>query len=277
VHHSWRCIKHDFLHHFNRPRCDLLVWVLVSKLVPSYYHRLDQILVYTSQYWELLLWQKDLKQMWQKLEKRPITLPLNDACKPDVMKWVCMCPAFATNRFLICKHLIQGVHHTPPLFFVEVKRNRTVPFQRHELLKALDSTAATIEEQLQSTDGDSLFDEDEIGSSNDDNGDDNNNNNTLDLQRSREQSGFMFEEAMNAKIDTITEFAQGLRYQIQVRDEHMLRALQREGASFLCFGKACLSREKRVVRGTDALTWQKLTSSAIFYCTWPAASDANPC
>jgi hypothetical protein len=123
--------------------------------VPLYYRRLDQTLVDTSWYQELPLWQKDFKQMWQKLEKRPITLPLNDAYKPDVMKWVCTCPAFVTNRFLICKHLIQGVHHNPPLFFVKVKRNQTVPFWRHGLLKVLDPTAATIEEQLQSTDGDS--------------------------------------------------------------------------------------------------------------------------
>jgi hypothetical protein len=87
----------------------------------------------------------------------------------------------------------------------------------------------------------------------------------------------MFEEAMNAEIDTITEFAQGLRYQIQFQDEHMLRALQREGASFLCFGKACLSREKQMVRGTAASTWGKSTSSAIFYCTQPTASDTNAC
>ncbi|KIJ94363.1 hypothetical protein K443DRAFT_75663, partial [Laccaria amethystina LaAM-08-1] len=36
----WRQIKHDFIHHFRMPRCDLLVWILVTKLVPLYYSKL---------------------------------------------------------------------------------------------------------------------------------------------------------------------------------------------------------------------------------------------
>ncbi|KAF8879755.1 hypothetical protein CPB84DRAFT_1714242, partial [Gymnopilus junonius] len=35
----WRHIKEDYLHHFSFPRLDLLVWVLVTKLVPSYYRK----------------------------------------------------------------------------------------------------------------------------------------------------------------------------------------------------------------------------------------------
>ncbi|KAJ7220474.1 hypothetical protein GGX14DRAFT_674827 [Mycena pura] len=38
----WRCIKHDFLHHFHMPRCDLLAWILIVKLAPSYYRKLDR-------------------------------------------------------------------------------------------------------------------------------------------------------------------------------------------------------------------------------------------
>lgn len=26
--YSWRCIKHDFIHHFHMPQCDLLVWII---------------------------------------------------------------------------------------------------------------------------------------------------------------------------------------------------------------------------------------------------------
>ncbi|KAJ3741760.1 hypothetical protein DFH05DRAFT_1573067, partial [Lentinula detonsa] len=36
----WRCIKKDFLHHFHKPRLDLLVWILVTKLAPTYYRKL---------------------------------------------------------------------------------------------------------------------------------------------------------------------------------------------------------------------------------------------
>ncbi|KAJ7241677.1 hypothetical protein B0H12DRAFT_974403, partial [Mycena haematopus] len=36
----WRRIKHDFLHHFHLPRCDLLAWILIVKLAPRYYIKL---------------------------------------------------------------------------------------------------------------------------------------------------------------------------------------------------------------------------------------------
>jgi len=45
--------------------------------------------------------------------------------------------------------------------------------------------------------------------------------------------GDTFEEAMNANVDLIAEFAQGLRYQVQFRDQRMLNALERERAGFL--------------------------------------------
>lgn len=31
----WRRFKHDFLHDYNRPRIDLVIWILVSRLLPS--------------------------------------------------------------------------------------------------------------------------------------------------------------------------------------------------------------------------------------------------
>ncbi|KAF8209756.1 hypothetical protein K438DRAFT_1571712, partial [Mycena galopus ATCC 62051] len=40
VESHWRRIKKDFLHHFHKPRLDLLVWILVVKLAPRYYRRL---------------------------------------------------------------------------------------------------------------------------------------------------------------------------------------------------------------------------------------------
>ena len=35
---------------------------------------------------------------------------------------------------------------------------------------------------------------------------------------------------MNANVDLIAEFAQGLQYQVQFRDQRMLNTLEREGA-----------------------------------------------
>ena len=110
---SWCRIKHDFLHRFWMPRCDLLVWILVTKLAPSYYLKMDHLLAETSRYRELCSWKRNLKSQnlkseWRKLEKREITLPINDAAyEPNTAKWTWTCPAFVTSRFLICKHLNQ--------------------------------------------------------------------------------------------------------------------------------------------------------------------------
>ena len=79
------------------PRCGLLVWILVSKLAPtsSYYRKLDMLLIETGRYRELSSWRKGFKKTWRKLEKTPITIPINDAYKPNVHKWICTCPSFA--------------------------------------------------------------------------------------------------------------------------------------------------------------------------------------
>ena len=81
-----------------------------------------------------------------------------------------------------------------------------------------------------------------------------------------DREGKTFEEAMNDNIDTIIQFANGLRYQIQFRDERMLQALEREGASFFRLAGACLGKERKK---TTAMTWDKSTGSAMFYHTRP--------
>lgn len=244
------------------PRCDLLVWVLVVKLAPYYYRKLHRLLTDTGRYRELSSWRKSFKRTWRKLEQTPITLPLNDAYKPDLKRWVCTCPSFATSRFLVCKHLVQKVHRVPTIFFLEVKRERTTPFWRHHTLtsKALDGEVTrTSAVEMDNDDGaqwnegsDEEFDEE-----------------LVDTQWG-EKGGETFEEVMNNHISTILQFAEGLRYQVQFRDERILQALEREGASFLRFARACMSKEGKRTVGR---TWDKSLGSAMFYRTRPSISD----
>lgn len=53
------------------PRCDLLVWILVTKLAPSYYVKLDRLLVQTGRYRELSSWREDFKKEWRVLSGLP--------------------------------------------------------------------------------------------------------------------------------------------------------------------------------------------------------------
>ncbi|KAJ3792784.1 hypothetical protein GGU11DRAFT_818928 [Lentinula aff. detonsa] len=66
----WRHIKHDFLHYFHKPHVDLLLWILITKLTPTY---------------------QPFKQEWKKLESTPVTLPLPDEYRPWVKQWACTC------------------------------------------------------------------------------------------------------------------------------------------------------------------------------------------
>ena len=85
-----------------------------------------------------------------------------------------------------------------------------------------------------------------------------------------EYDGRTFEEVMEADINLITEFVKGLRYQVQFRDQQMLTALQREGASFFWLAKACVEKERS---GTVTVSTDKSTSSAKFYRTRPNRVD----
>jgi hypothetical protein len=77
------------------------MWILVEKLAPIYYRKLDQIMNDTGRYRELPCWHKPFKCEWKKLTKTPITLPLNSKYRLDSNAWVCTCPYFVTSQFLL--------------------------------------------------------------------------------------------------------------------------------------------------------------------------------
>ncbi|KAF8524135.1 hypothetical protein BU17DRAFT_43226 [Hysterangium stoloniferum] len=86
------------------------------------------------------------------------------------------------------------------------------------------------------------------------------------------REGETFEETMNNHINTILQFVEGLRYQVQFRDEQMLQAVEHKGASFLRFARACISKERKKTAGT---MWDKSVDSTMFYRTRPSLSDRN--
>jgi hypothetical protein len=44
VESHWRKLKHDYLHRFNRPRIDLVVWVLLTRVIPNSLVRMRTLL-----------------------------------------------------------------------------------------------------------------------------------------------------------------------------------------------------------------------------------------
>ena len=275
-HYSWRKIKRDFLHHFHKPRLDLLVWILVKKLAPIYYRKLDQLLHNTGRFRELPSWRKAFKREWRKLMNTPVDTPINPKYRPDSLKWVCTCPYFITSRFLTCKHLIQAIGPVPPTFYLEVKRNRTTPFLLHRILQpggpnhptsasSVGDSEAVDENKTSPNVGDEeLEDDDEDG--------------LVDTE-----SGLAigdratFRERFTEHIETIRQFCGGLEYQLQFEDHRMLETLEREGASFLRLAQSCLSCERRMnsLRGSSPTTWERETAKAMFYRTRPPRRDVD--
>jgi len=111
-------------------------------------------------------------------------------------------PIVHCQRFLICKHAIQRMHHVPPIFFLEAERYRTAPFWRHKSLKPLEEADAettgtvvesVIEEQERDDEGEGEDDDEE----DEDEG----------CVETHQEDGHTFEEAMEGDIELFLDFA----------------------------------------------------------------------
>lgn len=267
---SWRRIKKDFLHHFHQPRADLLVWILVKKLCPTYYRKLDFIFQPISRYRELPSWRKAFKKQWRKDQYTPITLPLNEKYSPDAHRWVCTCPQFAKSRFLLCKHLVQAVKPVPPIFFLQVSRRRTSPFWVHPALIPLSFGPRLRPTTQPALSGEPL---DLNQTPEDDDNESDSDDEDLDTEfRVNLQT---YSERMRERVALIREFALGLEHQIQFGDGRMLDTLERDGCGFFRLASNCLDRERRFnsTRTAAPTTWEVSTSNAMFYRPRPSRSD----
>lgn len=264
------------------------MWILLTKLVPTYYNKLDSLLVNIGRYRDLPSWRKEFKKEWKKCIQAKITLPLNDKYRPDPVRWVCTCPYYVTSRFLLCKHLVQSVHPVHPIFFLEVTRNRKSPFWSHPSLIPLNKPfdAARAQTRLgpnpdlevsavssQSSGGNEDEDDEYPGG---DEGDASDEDDVIDTQMSNVNFA-TYDEDMTSLLTTLKDFYSGLEYQKQFRDHRFLDIIQREGAGFLRLANNCLSRERRQnsTRSAAPNTWERTTANAMLYRPRPPHVDAN--
>ncbi|KAJ7048676.1 hypothetical protein C8F01DRAFT_1276477 [Mycena amicta] len=271
----WRHIKEDYLYQFHSPRLDLLVWVLVTKLCPKYYQKLDDLITTTGRMRlaDLPSWRQSFKHDWRALETRDISLRVTDVYRPDVKKWVCSCPAYRISRFLICKHLVQAVKHVPTQFFRQVQRNRTTPFWEHPTLVPLDGAAP-------SDTGDSDSDNELPGRRDDESTprdlavpDDEDDDDELEEEWVR--GTVTYEDQMRRKIEKLKRFTAGLEYQLQFRDQRMLDTLNKKDGGFMRVVDACLNKEDRANNNNRQAprTWEN--ADAMFYRPIPRVADRN--
>jgi hypothetical protein len=63
---SWRLLKHDHLTHNHNPRLDLLIWIIMTRLVPTFSRKLGYLRRSLVRYREPLSWRKALKSEWKR-------------------------------------------------------------------------------------------------------------------------------------------------------------------------------------------------------------------
>jgi hypothetical protein len=129
VESHWRKIKHDYLHRFNRPRIDLVVWILTNAVIPAEIDRMRAISSGNDRI-ASASWRKAFKKEWKTLINRPVEPQNVQRYHTDPRKWTCSCDAFVLSRFLICKHILHCyVDISDPIsFFSRVLRHRSSPF-----------------------------------------------------------------------------------------------------------------------------------------------------
>lgn len=135
VESHWRKVKHDYLHRFNRPRIDLVIWILMSRLIPDAVNRMEA-LVEGNNRQAIASWRKCFKRQWKDLTTREVQIQSIDKYHTNPYKWTCACPAFLESRFLVCKHLLHCHERieAPIAFFPTIRRHRVSPFWHHEQL-----------------------------------------------------------------------------------------------------------------------------------------------
>jgi hypothetical protein len=254
-------------------RLDLLAWVLITKLAPTYYRKLEVMLNNIGRFRELPKWRKDFKAAWKKAMKTPVTMPLNERYRLDCKRFVCTCLQFVISRFLICKHLVQLFRPVNPQFFLEVTQNQTIPFWAHPSLKPVsvpaeeieaDQRATTISNDSNQASGEaySRVNTAKIGIDNLDLESDDNNLLIDTWETGGNSEKKACKEEMENYIHLIRDFCDGLEFQIQFQDPQFLNTMEREGAKFFNFAWNCLSREKHAnsSRTASPATWERSMS-----------------
>ena len=130
----WRLLKHDYLHRFNRPRIDLVIWILITRVIPDSRDRLAALRCGGSRMFKGS-WRKAFKSEWKKLALVEVDDTRHEFYHTDPIAWTCGCDSYLFSRFLLCKHLVHCFENVPSgpeaaSFFANIRRYRTTPFWR---------------------------------------------------------------------------------------------------------------------------------------------------
>jgi hypothetical protein len=73
-------------------------------------------------------WWGAFKSDWKKALEKDVDIDFKNRYLIDVNNWICSCPAFITNTYMVCKHLVKESTDTNPSFFPQYAMTR----RRHD-------------------------------------------------------------------------------------------------------------------------------------------------
>ena len=169
----WRTLKHDYLHRFNRPRVDLVVWILTSRVLPDAVHRMRAISRGEFRIFKAR-WREAFKRQWRKESCKAVDPEKLREYHTDPVNWVCACKSFLLSRFLLCKHVVHCFESPGAEFFESVRRRTTYPFWKDEGLNLLPEYVPRVEipQRLPENDSKELAFDSESDSGRDEDADD---------------------------------------------------------------------------------------------------------
>ena len=96
----WSVLKRHYLRNYNRPRSELLVYLIDKKIIPKHEGKLEILLFGRSK----LVWWYRFVSCWKREANRE--MPHDHIA--DHERWICQCPAYKYIEFMFCKHLVKG-------------------------------------------------------------------------------------------------------------------------------------------------------------------------
>ncbi len=99
----WKVLKRDHLYRFHRARLDMITWIIIDKMVPQQISKWNRSI---SSRREPLGWERQFVKEWNKHSRKTRNVEAEIQYSTDLINWICGCPGFKLNRFLLCKHLV---------------------------------------------------------------------------------------------------------------------------------------------------------------------------
>jgi hypothetical protein len=107
VENHWRILKRHYLYQFNRPRIDLLLFVIQTAFMEGRLRKWELSLKFRSKPSWYKEFKRDWKRSWTIGNKNVEATRLGiQTYRTDVIKWTCGCRFFQERPRKVCKHLL---------------------------------------------------------------------------------------------------------------------------------------------------------------------------